>query len=268
MLGPGAMAGTLLEAYLSRIGVAAPLEPRLDLLRRIHTAHVGAIPFENIDIQMGQPIRLDLDSLRGKLIERRRGGYCFEHNSLLLAILRALGFDATPFEARVRMDEVVVRPRTHMLLRVRTDGRDWVCDVGFGAGGPLEPVPLSGEISRQPGGEYRVSADGALRVLQSRTTGGWRDQYAFAEAEVFPVDLEVANWYTSTWPESPFVRTLTAQRSTPEARYVLRYPTFSIARGGELQTRTIGRRELIGLLRDVFLIDLPAEAMFRSIDGA
>jgi N-hydroxyarylamine O-acetyltransferase len=253
---PAHMTESLVSAYLSRIGVTAPLDPDLSLLRRIHTAHVGCIPFENLDILLGRPIRLDLDSLRAKLVEQRRGGYCFEQNTLLLAVLRGLGFEAIPFEARVRTGESTVRPRTHMLLAVQTGDREWLVDVGFGSDGPLEPVPMTGEVSLQSGIEYRVADEGHLRVLQSRIDSGWIDLYAFAPVEVYAVDFEVGNWYTSTWPQSVFVKTLTAQRSTPEVRYTLRYPTYSERRGSEIRSRVIERAELRPLLRDVFAIDL------------
>jgi N-hydroxyarylamine O-acetyltransferase len=81
------------DAYLSRIGYRGPLAADTATLRALHLAHATHIPFENLDIQMGLPIRLDLDSLQDKLVRRRRGGYCFEQNSLLQAVLRSAGFE-------------------------------------------------------------------------------------------------------------------------------------------------------------------------------
>ena len=84
---------------------------------------------------------------------------------------------------------------------------------------------------------------------------------------VLPVDFEMANWFTSTYPQSPFVRTLTAQRTTRDVRYLLRYPTYSEVREGVPHTREITRGELLPLLRDVFRIDLPGDTTFHAIDG-
>jgi N-hydroxyarylamine O-acetyltransferase len=92
--------------------------------------------------------------------------------------------------------------------------------------------------------------------------------YAFVPEAVHPVDFEVANWFTSTHPRSPFVRTLTAQRSTRDVRYILRYPSYSEIRGGDVITREIGRDELLPLLREIFLIELPHDTTFRVPDLA
>jgi N-hydroxyarylamine O-acetyltransferase len=254
----------MVDAYLARIGVPRPKEPSLSALRELHVAHVSTIPFENLDILLGRGISLELDRIQAKLVSQRRGGYCFEQNTLFLTVLRELGFDATPMEARVRIGATGLRPRTHMVLTVRFDQEEWLADVGFGGEGPLEPI---GIVPNQPARSgHRVVADGPLRVLQMPGASDWIDLYAFLPVAALPVDLEVANWYTSTYPQSPFVRTLTAQRSTPDVRYVLRYPSYTEIRGTEVRTREIGRSELVPLLREIFLIDVPADSRFSAID--
>jgi N-hydroxyarylamine O-acetyltransferase len=256
-----------LARYLKRTGANADGPPTLALLRGLHGAHVAAISFENLDVQMGLPIRLDIESLQHKLVARRRGGYCFEQNTLFLHVLRAVGFAAIPCEARVRHGASEVLARTHMLLVVTIDGRDWLCDVGFGSSGLLQPAPLDGEVVQQGVWRFRVTREGPLYVLQAARPEGWADLYAFERAERYPVDFEMANWYTSTWPASRFIVTLTAQRVTPDASYVLRNFTYTEDRGGEDRTtRTILRAELIPLLRDTFGLDVPLDARFKALD--
>ncbi|HSC27090.1 MAG TPA: arylamine N-acetyltransferase [Vicinamibacterales bacterium] len=264
---PATGAGPLVPAYLKRIGLAEPVEATLAGLRVLHAAHVAAIPFENLDILLGRRISLDLDHLRAKLVERRRGGYCFEQNTLLLAVLRELGFTATPMEARVRAGATAILPRTHMVVVVQLGSDEWLADVGFGGDGPLEPVSMRAADADDYPGAYRVLPEGAQRVLQTRSPSGWVDLYAFLPERVHPVDFEVANWYTSTHPQSRFVLTLTAQRSTRDVRYVLRYPTYSEIRGADVRTREIGRSELLPLLKETFLIDLAAGTTFAVLDG-
>ena len=138
-----------LGAYLRRIGLQEPPKGDLAGLRALHLAHATSIPFENLDVQVGLPIRLDLASLQAKLVQRRRGGYCFEHNTLFQSALEAIGFEAIACEARVRLGAPVLLPRTHMLLLVRLDGGDWLADVGFGGEGLLGPVPLDGSAHAQ-----------------------------------------------------------------------------------------------------------------------
>jgi N-hydroxyarylamine O-acetyltransferase len=255
------------DAYLARIGVSEPGAPDLGLLSRLHAAHVAAIPFENLDILLGRGISLDPSNVFDKLVTRRRGGYCFEQNALFRSMLEELGYEVIPLEARVRTGTTTLRPRTHMVLVVRIADRSWVADVGFGGEGLFEPVPMDGgESSPAAGLIHRVVAEKDAYVVQARRTTVWEDQYAFALQPVHAVDFEMANWFTSTYPQSPFVRMLTAQRTTREIRYVLRYPTFNEIRESSTATRELERAELMPLLRDVFLIDLPADTVFPAID--
>lgn len=259
-----------LGAYLARIGHPEPRRADLATLSSLHRAHALAIPFENLDIQMGRPIRLDLESLQRKLVAGARGGYCFEQNTLFLAVLRAAGFETIACEARVRPPgaRAHVLPRTHMVLVVSLGERRWLCDVGFGGDGPVEPVPLDGEEVEQLGDLVRVCDEGSLKVLQFRGGAGHTDQYAFLPDERYPVDFEVASWYTSTHPESRFVVSLTAQRVRADGRHVLRGLTYTTRLGEAAATREVPRAELDPLLRDTFGIAVPPGARFRALDGS
>jgi N-hydroxyarylamine O-acetyltransferase len=258
-----------LPAYLARVGGSGALGATPEGLTSLHRAHALAVPFENLDIQMGLPVRLDADSLFDKLVVRRRGGYCFEQNTLFLGALAALGFDAFACEARVasETDPAAIRPRTHMVLVVRTAGRGFLCDVGFGGDGPLEPVPLDGGEVEQLGDRLRLERRGAALALRLRRGGAWRDVYAFVPEERHPVDFEVASWYTSTHPASRFVTTLTAQRIRPDGRHVLRNLDYSVRLGENVASRAVRRDELLPLLGEIFGIDLPEGSRFSALDS-
>src|SRR5262249_30740485 len=131
-----------LDAYLTRINQVGPLAPTQQVLERLHLAHTTHIPFENLNVLLGRPIRLDLDSLQAKLVRDRRGGYCFEQNTLFASVLEQIGFRVTRLAARVRLGAHRLLPRTHMLLRVDVDGQPWLADVGFGGAGLLQPILL------------------------------------------------------------------------------------------------------------------------------
>ena len=256
-----------LGAYLRRVGLAAP--PSVDLagLLTLHFVHATTIPFENVDIQLGLPIRLDLGSLQAKLVQRRRGGYCFEHNTLFLAVLRAIGFEAIPCEARVRLGAPETLPRTHMLLLVSLDGASWLCDVGFGGEGLLHPVPMDGEAHAQFLNIYRVVPEGGLQVLQSFHHGAWEDLYAFVPEGRLPIDFEMANHYTSTHPESRFLKTLTAQLPGPVVRRILRNRAYAELRGDQAEGREVAPDEVVSMLQETFGIDVPTGARFRALGG-
>src|ERR1051325_4022157 len=123
-----------LDRYFARIGYDGPRDATLATLNGIANAHVQAIPFENLDVLLGRGIDLGLDAVQRKLVDDRRGGYCFEQNSLLLAVLGELGFEARPLSARVRMQRPrdFVPARTHLVVRVELDG-PWLAAVGIGS---------------------------------------------------------------------------------------------------------------------------------------
>jgi N-hydroxyarylamine O-acetyltransferase len=254
-----------LDAYLNRIGWSGELKTDPETLRLLHLKHTTSIPFENLDIQLGKNISLDLQDLQRKLIENRRGGYCFEQNTLFHAILKEIGFDVIACEARVRMGRTIASPRTHMLLVVTWKGERLLVDAGFGGDGLLIPVPMDGAEHQQYLWKYRVIRDGDLFVLQTFRDQSWMDLYAFVAQHRDDIDFQVANWYTSTHPDSRFVQTLTVQLPTPEARYIVRNRTASIQRGDQIQTQDLkSKQELINLLAEIFHLDFSIDTPFRN----
>ena len=265
-----------LEAYLARIGYSGDLRPSAAVLAALHLAHATHIPFENLDVLRGVPIRLDLESLQGKLVDARRGGYCYEQNLLFAAVLEELGFAVTRLAARVRYRATRINPRTHMLLLVDVGEARWLADVGFGAEGLLLPVPFgSGEESRQFAWTYRVmpgpkghglrdKGSGLPDLhewrLQSRHDDDWVDLYDFTPEPQLPVDYEIANHYTSTHPESRFVKMLTVQLPTPQARTALRNRELIIDTGETTTTRVMADDEEVRrVLGETFGLPAPAD---------
>jgi N-hydroxyarylamine O-acetyltransferase len=256
-----------LESYLARTKYAAPLTPTQSTLEELHLAHATHIPFENLDVLLGRPIRLDLESLQAKMVRRKRGGYCFEQNALLAAVLERVGFTVTRLAARVRYGATRLLPRTHMLLVVEAEGDLFVADVGFGADGLLLPIPLAdGVQSRQFSCSYRLSQEGGLWALASLSRGDWRDLYVFTMEPQFAVDFEVANYYVSTHPESRFTHMLAVQLPTPEVRYMLRGRQLTVTRGQTEDVRVITEDELGPLLIDPFGIELEPGVQVRLPD--
>jgi N-hydroxyarylamine O-acetyltransferase len=255
-----------LGAYLDRIAYAGDRTPSKATLDALHLAHATHIPFENLDILLGRPIRLDLDSLQAKLVLARRGGYCFEQNRLFAAALEALGFAVTPLAARVRFGTSAVLPRTHMMLQVDVDGVRMLADVGFGIYGLLLPVALdeAGE-SHQFAWTYRVAGEAGRHVLQVRAGAAWTDLYAFTLEPQHPVDYEMANHFTSTHPSSRFVQALIAQRTATDVRRMLRDREYSEHRGETVAHRTLADDdEVLEVLADAFGLRFPRGTRFRT----
>ena len=265
-----------LDAYLRRIGWEG--EPRADAatLRGVHLAHMRAIPFENLDAVGGTAPSLDLADLTAKLLHSRRGGYCYEHNTLFAAALEALGFRVTLLAARVVLgaDRIEERPRTHMALLVEAPGdpQPYLADVGFGAlGALLEAVPLTADVEFRDAGRrhrlVRVPHRGPLEmwVLQAyvEETGGvgaWVGQYAFTLEPFEKPDFEVVNWHIGTNPRSPFTQRLYVQRVTAERHLLLdgRLLTETRADGTVSEREVVGEGEVRRVLEEEFGIVAPA----------
>jgi N-hydroxyarylamine O-acetyltransferase len=258
-----------LDAYLRRIQFSGDTTPSAETLAALHLAHATTIPFENLDILLGRPIRLDPASLEQKLVHARRGGYCFEQNLFFASVLETIGFRVTRLIGRVRYRTSAVLPRTHMMLLVDASGSQWIADVGFGGEGLLLPVPFGrSEESRQFLWTYRAVQQGDRVVMQTLRDGAWLDMYAFTLEPQELIDYEVANHYTSTHPSSRFVLSLTAQRPGREERLILRNLELTIDRGADVATRTLrDQGDVLDVLAASFGLELPADTSFPVLAG-
>jgi N-hydroxyarylamine O-acetyltransferase len=251
-------------AYARRIGFDGAAAPTLDTLARLIDRHAAAIPFENIDVLAGRVPRLDLASLQQKLVQRRRGGYCFEQNGLFLAALRHLGFAVGAREARVRtgVPADVVTGRTHMALRVALGGAAYLADVGFGGLAPCRPLRwVPNEVQGDPFGAYRIQEIDGDFLLQCETHDGWTDCYRIAPSVPQPVDLELANWFVATHPNAFLRQNLLVARSTARGSLTLFNRTLSLrssARTRAEETTLHGRAEFADVLADRFGLEIDA----------
>jgi N-hydroxyarylamine O-acetyltransferase len=257
-----------LDSYLARIGYDGPRAPTLETLRAVHFLHPQAIPFENLNPLLGLTVRLDVDSLQRKLVRSRRGGYCFEHNSLLFHALRALGFRVSGLAGRVvwsRPDDSLPA-RSHMVLRVEIEGVVYLADVGFGMS-PTGPLLLEPDREQQtPHEPFRLLRMDGQFTLQAKLQGEWVSFYCFDLQEQAPIDYEVANHYVSTYPTSHFVTSLIAARALPDRRYGLRNNRLSIhALDGAHEQRVLtSAAEISAALSELFGITVPDKPAFAS----
>jgi N-hydroxyarylamine O-acetyltransferase len=261
-----------LEAYLARIQFSGARIPRFETLAKILFRHVCAIPFENLDILLGRGIRIDLASVQQKLVGDKRGGYCFEHNTLLAAALRSLGFRVTTLSARVRWQ---VPPETetaltHMTLLVEADGRRCIVDGGFGAASLSAPLLLDTEAEQPTPHEPRrlLRRDGAY-VHQVKHTGEWADLYVFTLQPMLTPDYEMGNWFTSTWPQSRFRQNLTVALTHEHGRCTLLNRELTLRRNnGQSEKRELATPdELLEVLARYFNLPFPSATRFGSPDA-
>lgn len=263
-----------LPAYFARINYSGPTPPTLETLRAIQFHHACAIPFENLDVLLKRGIALDLPSLESKLVTNRRGGYCFEQNWLLLHVLRDLGFNATSLAARVRFRQPrdFVPPRTHIFVRVDFEGEQWLADVGVGGLSPTAPIRfVVNEEQTSPHELRRILRENDRYYHQVKLGPTWEDVCEFTGEEMYAIDREVGNWWTSTNPNSKFAQNIMAARANSDGtRLVLENRNFTHRRASDghvlkaVEIKTSG--ELLDILNSRFGLQMPIETKFGVLD--
>jgi len=249
-----------LQSYLDRIGFHAAVRADEATLRALLRAHAFAVPFENLDVQLGRPLSIDVEAAFDKLVERRRGGWCYEQNGLFGWALAEIGFDVTRVAAAVmRQVHGDSTAANHLCLLVRAPGcaDAWLADVGFG-GSLLAPVPLTE-------GRYRHAPfDLGLEALADGYWRFWEDagdgRFCFDfRAEAGSEDALAAKCRVlQNDPGSTFVLNLIAQRRSPDRHTTLRGRVLRNVTSSGTTTRTLDSApELVRTLESVFGLDVP-----------
>lgn len=244
--------------YLKRINYDGPLDVSAETLRELHLAHLYTVPFENLSIHAHEPIVLDSDALFQKIVERRRGGFCYEANGAFASLLRALGFDVTMLSAEVaRGGGEFSQPFDHMALMVTLDEERCLADVGFGESF-LEPLRIDTTTEQVQGDQaFKIVPDGGHLVLLRRLADGWEPKYRFTlEPREFAHYEEMCR-YHQTSPQSHFTQNRICSLPTPAGRKTLSGMRFLVSAKDSLAERTLTTpAEYDEILREEFGITM------------
>jgi len=263
-----------LDGYLARIGFRDSPEPNFATLAALHFRHVNAIPFEGLDPLLGLPVHLDIGTLQRKLVDSRRGGYCFEQNILFKAALETIGFEVTGLTARVLWmspPDNPLGPKTHMLLKVDLPDGPCLADVGFGVCVMDAPLMFQTDIKQRTAmGTYRLSEADGLFCLSAIQPTGWRRMYAFDLQPQIHSDYEIGSWFAATHPTAPFSSTLIMERLSDDRRYKLvnRKVVIEARDGQPLDERMLGTAaELRETFEEKFNVvpPVPVEQIFLRL---
>jgi N-hydroxyarylamine O-acetyltransferase len=245
-----------IDAYLERINYNGSRDVNAETLRALQVAHLLSVPFENLSIHAGEPIVLNEDALYTKIVDQRRGGFCYECNGLFAGLLRALGFDVAMLAAGVARPDGSFGPIfDHMTLMVTLEER-WLVDVGFGESF-LEPLLLDSRADQRQGTRtFRlVDADDHVVLMRRNDGEDWQPQYRFTlQPYTFP-DYEEMCRYHQTSPDSHFTKGLICSRATADGRITLSDMRFITTSGPQRlrDERTLSsREEYERVLRDEF----------------
>ena len=224
------MTNNFLDLYFKRIKYSQSPVVNLQTLRDLHLLHLQHIPYENIDVFCHQGVKLDAETLTQKILLRQRGGYCFEQNGLFFTALTELGFKCHANMARVHRNRPQPGGRTHHINLVELDGQIWVCDVGFGGSGFRQPLMLQVDVEVEQLGEiYRWHKnDEHGFYLQKKMEQEWQPFYTFKIEPALPIDLAMANFYTSNSSDHIFRDAILGTRMTDHGRVTLSDHTFKV----------------------------------------
>lgn len=243
-----------LSAYFARIGFEGQARADLATVSAMMRCQLYTVPFENLDVQAGKVVSLVPEEIVEKIVQRQRGGYCYEVNGLFAMALEALGIRYQMVAARP-MFYPVRRPRTHMALIVEVEGAQWLCDLGFGSYGIRQPMRLDlldVEVV-QDVDCYKLSKPNEREyLLQALADGVWANQYGFDLSVHEWIDFVPANYLNSTHPDAIFVQKLLVVLLQPWGRYILLGNNLKTVRDGKSENQTVAPEQISGVLRDVF----------------
>jgi N-hydroxyarylamine O-acetyltransferase len=257
------------DAYLARIGYSGPTAPGEASLAALYRAHLASIRFENLDIFIAGGVSVDLESIQDKIVNRGRGGYCYEQAQLFGAVLERLGFGVERLLARVGPDSGAARPRTHLTLRVRAGQGVWLADPGFGSS---PPAPLSlrrhqcGGPQEVDGWVYEVAPGTEhgqdVWKLREYQAGEWVTLHRWDYGKVQPIDVVLSNWYTSTHPDSWFTWQPVIVKRDPDAIRSILGRTYTVSHAGHAKTRgELTDKEFAAALTGEFGLRLAADEL-------
>ncbi len=252
-----------LRRYLNRVGLAdVAVGATAATLARLHEAHLRAIPFENLEIHLGRPMRIEPDALFADLVDRPRGGYCFQMNELFALVASALGYGVERFAARVRFgNPLPMPPRSHQCLRITDAAGDrWFCDVGFGGASPIRPLPwrFDEAVDQELAGYVLMRGAAGEVVVRTRLHGGdWQDMITFTEEVQQPIDFRYANYALSHMPDSKFVQSRIVSRLVDGARLNFQDGTLRVIRASDVTVEQLAPADEERLLRERLGLELP-----------
>lgn len=264
--------------YLHRIGADRPAVPDAVALRDLQVRHLRTVPFENLSVHLAEEIVLEEGSLVAKVVDRRRGGFCYELNGAFAVLLRELGFRVTLLQARVfKTDGGLGIPYDHLALLVETPApgtgtgpgvERWLADVGFGSHS-VHPLAFDERGEQDdPAGTFQVASapGGDIDVLRDG-----RPQYRIDQRPCALADFTAGAWYHRTSPDSHFTRSLVCSRDTHDGRITLSGRKLVTTVGGERYERDLAEdAEILAAYREHFGLDLdqvPRVMTHRAREG-
>jgi N-hydroxyarylamine O-acetyltransferase len=243
-----------LKEYCERIGYEDKPNADVQTLRQLMRHQLMTVPFENLDVQAGKAVSLVPEEIAEKIINRNRGGYCYEVNGLFAMALEVLGIEYQ-FVAARPMFYPVKRPKTHMAIIATVEDRHWLCDLGFGSYGIRAPMDLGqlGSPIEQDHDTFMLEKTGSEEyLLKALVEGEWANQYAFDLHPWEWIDFAPANYLNSTHPDAIFVQKRLVIIQNLAGRTILLGNNLKTIQNGVVSKLEIGDEQVKGVLETCF----------------
>jgi len=259
---------TITDAYLSDLELVASTD--IEFLNTLQSKHIARYSFNSLAVVLGQEISLDMTDVFIKIVNKQKGGYCFEHNKLVLGVLTELGFNARLLMAKVVYNRDIDVPRTHRITLLNLNGVDYIVDAGFGHFGARFPVKLElGVEQDQRDAIYRIvkntDGDYCYQLFKDEIffTLYTFSLYHYSEAECIP-----AHFYSHKNPDAAFVNNLVVCRKFYNDILSLRNGEFfRISNNHTIRTTIYSAKQLYEILDETFELTLDyaiAEFLFSK----
>jgi N-hydroxyarylamine O-acetyltransferase len=202
------------------------------------------VPFENPGIPLGRKIVVDEDAFVHKVVEQRRGGFCYELNGAFAALLRSLGFRVTLLSARVARDQGGEGPEFDRLTLWVDLEEPWLADVGFGESF-LEPLRMEpGSQQVDPEGTFRlVDLGDRLQLEKVEPVGVWKRQHSIT---LLPRGLEkfagICQYHQSS-ADSSFTQNRVCTKATANVRITLSGMKLIVTQDGHREEKMLSSQE-------------------------
>ena len=256
------------DAYLNDLKITAAMD--FDFLNQLQSKHIARYSFNSLAVVLGHDISLEVEAIFNKIVEKKRGGYCFEHNKLVLTVLKEIGFDVRLLMAKVIYNRDIDVARTHRITLLNLQGDDYIVDAGFGHLGARYPVKLELGLEQDQGDAvYRIvknsQEDYCYQLLKDNEffTLYTFNYYHYSEAECLP-----AHFYSHKSPEAAFVNNMVVCRKFYNDILSLRNDNFSrISNEATITTVISNPIQLHQILNDEFELNFDfaiAEFLFSK----
>jgi N-hydroxyarylamine O-acetyltransferase len=247
-----------LAAYLERIGYSGEIAFDVTTLERLQRAHLTAVPFENLHVFHRLGVQTSTDWSVPKIVEQRRGGWCFEANGAFGLLLETLGFDVVRLGAAVLLGgpNAII---DHLTLEVMLD-EPWLVDVGFGDSF-IRPLALNRRGAQDGGAgtfEFIPSSQGL--TLTKHEEGVPAAQYRFKRVGHELSDFDPASRHLQTAEDLHWVNKAFATRllDCGPDRVTLLGDRLKVARDGEVVETPIAPVDWDDTLEQWFAMRSPA----------